>query len=593
MSNSEPEELTRAKELIEKNEYDDAFQILSDFDESEGNTTINKVSCHILQCQLLLWQGKYEDVINLGEQTYNESLGLGKNILSVDPLLLMAEAYSWLNQYNEMLDMLMQAEELINFFSEEISNNCLKRKAYLYYLSSFYYATTTDIDRAFEYAEKSLELRRKIGNELDIGFSLLRYSHALYLKSEIELGSEYINQAFELSKKCNNKYSIALTTRTLMLVYGQKGEVDLAVNYGEQSLELFRQIQNKPRIAALLSVMGDLYSIKGNFDKSIEYMEEALETNKQVKLISQNPLIVANLVQINIEIGNLEVAQQYFKNLEQLNNKINNEWSNFLYRSNKARLLKKSSRLKNLVAAAEIYEELIEEKTNFHNQILLDYCDLLLIELGMTNDVEIIDQIQFYLNEVMKSAERSQSFWVLAETCLIQAKVSLITLDLIKARRFLIQGRQIAEKQGYIQIAEKFAKEYEDLKSREKTWENFKVTDAPISERMKLARISEHLRQILRNRANLTTQITEDNLTIHKEQKICLVCRSEIKGYMYSCECNANYCESCAQALTKLENACWVCNAPMDQSKPIKPYKKDEEGIDLKILGKDQNEPKK
>lgn len=41
--------------------------------------------------------------------------------------------------------------------------------------------------------------------------------------------------------------------------------------------------------------------------------------------------------------------------------------------------------------------------------------------------------------------------------------MSLITLDLIKARRFLIQGQQIAERQGYQQLVIKFAKEYEDL----------------------------------------------------------------------------------------------------------------------------------
>ncbi|GAH31728.1 unnamed protein product, partial [marine sediment metagenome] len=264
------------------------------------------------------------------------------------------------------------------------------------------------------------------------------------------------------------------------------------------------------------------------------------------------------------------------KQLEHLNNQVDNEWVNFNYRINKALLLKKSSRIKNLTAAAEIYKELIEEKTQFHNEILLEYCDLLLIELGMTNDAEILDEIQLYLNELIETAERSKSFWLLAETCLIQAKVSLITLDLTKARRFLIQGQQIAEKQGYKQTAVKFAEEYEDLKSQEHLWENFKVTNAPISERMKLAKISEYMRQMLRNRAKLTTQITEDDFTIHKERKICLVCRGDIKGYMYVCDCDTIYCEHCARALANLENVCWVCDAPMDKTKPVKHYEEEE-----------------
>lgn len=30
-----------------------------------------------------------------------------------------------------------------------------------------------------------------------------------------------------------------------------------------------------------------------------------------------------------------------------------------------------------------------------------------------------------------------------------------------------------------------------------------------------------------------------------------------------------------ARALTDLENVCWVCNAPIDISKPTKPYKEE------------------
>jgi len=182
---------------------------------------------------------------------------------------------------------------------------------------------------------------------------------------------------------------------------------------------------------------------------------------------------------------------------------------------------------------------------------------------------------------------------LLANSYLIQGKISLIKSDLKKARRFLIQGQKIAERQGYQKLAIEFTKEYEDLNAQEHLWENFKITNASISEGLSLAKIGEHIRQTLRNRAKLTTQIIDKDFTIYKERKICLVCRGEIKGFMYSCECNTIYCETCAQALTNLENVCWVCNAPMDQSKPIKPYKEDGKGIELNISNNDSKELKK
>jgi hypothetical protein len=80
--------------------------------------------------------------------------------------------------------------------------------------------------------------------------------------------------------------------------------------------------------------------------------------------------------------------------------------------------------------------------------------------------------------------------------------------------------------------------------------------------------------------------ITEDEVMFHKEKKICLVCKGNVGRYMFMCpECDALYCQNCAHALENLENACWVCNGPIDPQKPVKPYKKD--GQEIKPTIKD------
>ena len=73
----------------------------------------------------------------------------------------------------------------------------------------------------------------------------------------------------------------------------------------------------------------------------------------------------------------------------------------------------------------------------------------------------------------------------------------------------------------------------------------------------------------IRKRPN---QITEEEVSISKEKKICLVCKGKLSGYdIFVCRnCDAFYCENCARALENLENACWVCNEPIDKSKPIR-----------------------
>jgi hypothetical protein len=68
-------------------------------------------------------------------------------------------------------------------------------------------------------------------------------------------------------------------------------------------------------------------------------------------------------------------------------------------------------------------------------------------------------------------------------------------------------------------------------------------------------------------------QITEEEVTYYKEQKICLVCKGKLGGFNnYICTgCDVLYCEKCARALTNIDNVCWVCDEPIDKSKPVKP----------------------
>ncbi len=76
--------------------------------------------------------------------------------------------------------------------------------------------------------------------------------------------------------------------------------------------------------------------------------------------------------------------------------------------------------------------------------------------------------------------------------------------------------------------------------------------------------------------------LTEEEVSISKEKKICLVCKGKVVGFnSFICKCDALYCKKCAKTLSTLENACWVCEAPFDESKPVR---KPEEGEQEKYL---------
>lgn len=80
------------------------------------------------------------------------------------------------------------------------------------------------------------------------------------------------------------------------------------------------------------------------------------------------------------------------------------------------------------------------------------------------------------------------------------------------------------------------------------------------------------------------SHITEEEVSVSKEKKICLVCKGKLAGFKlaFICpNCDTLYCENCARALSDLENLCWVCNNPFDESKPVKPYEKEKEVMEI------------
>ena len=85
-------------------------------------------------------------------------------------------------------------------------------------------------------------------------------------------------------------------------------------------------------------------------------------------------------------------------------------------------------------------------------------------------------------------------------------------------------------------------------------------------------------------------KITDEEVTYYKEQEICLVCKGRVDRFNYVCpDCRALYCNTCAIALIDLENACWVCNTAIDESKPVKLYKEE----DLEVLKSEKDEKSK
>jgi len=83
-------------------------------------------------------------------------------------------------------------------------------------------------------------------------------------------------------------------------------------------------------------------------------------------------------------------------------------------------------------------------------------------------------------------------------------------------------------------------------------------------------------------------KITEEEVSIYKEKKICLVCKGSASKFTYICNnCEALYCHNCAETLSNLENQCWVCDAPIDDTKPVKHQEPNSEEVKIEPIKKE------
>jgi hypothetical protein len=158
--------------------------------------------------------------------------------------------------------------------------------------------------------------------------------------------------------------------------------------------------------------------------------------------------------------------------------------------------LKNSSRALNRGKAEEILKQILKEKDLRHDFsiiLLLSLCELLLLDLKLTNNHEVLDEINSLISRLFDSAEKSRSLWILGETYLLKAKLALISLDLKEARKSLTEGQKIAEKNGLKLLARKISEEHDVLLKKLNMWENLKQSDVSLSKRIELSHLDDQV----------------------------------------------------------------------------------------------------
>ncbi|NVM56414.1 MAG: tetratricopeptide repeat protein, partial [Candidatus Helarchaeota archaeon] len=412
----------------------------------------------------------------------------------------MSEALTFLGRLDKVINLIAKADVLFKKIIGKNSNEFIKREASINYVKSGIYFQIGEIDKFIETAEQSLKLQEKLGNKHGIARSLLFFEYRSFFTGEWEQVLESYNKCLNLEGEGFN-YNISRIMRGFGRIYMFKGELDYALDYFKKSLALSKELSSKLGIANSLNYLGAIYHLQGDFNSAIEYYKQSLVLFED---LDNDMLIVqinSSLFELAIDMKDQQNAQLYLNRLKDY--KDIGKFYNALYRSGKALLLKLSLRAINRGKAEEIFKELVDEEGILHESkelALVNICDLLLIELRNTGDLELLDEFQNYLTQLMDLTKKYNSHSLLAEAYLLQAKAALLTLDIKEARRFLTQAQKISEKYGLNRLAIKISSEHDELLKQLEMWENLKESKAPLAKRIELSRLNEQMERMVKKR---------------------------------------------------------------------------------------------
>jgi tetratricopeptide (TPR) repeat protein len=531
MSESRPKQLIRAEELYYNGKVEEALEIVENFEKTSELTQKDQLSALLLKGIIYCLIHDYKKAIEIGERAYPMSQELGLVPESIEALSLKAQIFWYgISYFNKFITLFLEAEKLLNSLSDESPTTINKLKLNLMYLKA-YMVNNTNSNKALEFANEVLNLAESIKNNVYVGWALVALSEVYFPgKWELDTSLEYVmkglklfesidfqvgvayslqsmgaicyykgnlNNALEFCKKSLSIKKISDFTKTqtfsyLGIIYMSKGELNKALKYNKKSTKLAEECMWYQFIIVNKRNSGEIYRRKGEIDEAKKQFEQVLALSEKSGDFMNMAILLLHLLLINLDNNSHEQAQKYLKHLENLVDQKKFPVIKIVYSLGKALMLKSSSRMADHTDAARLFKEIIEDEIGtpqFHTLAIVSLCDLLLEELSIYNNPEIFEEINYLISQLLKIAEKNNSFSMMSEAYLLQGRVALIKLNLDDARQNLTKAQQIADDHDLTLLARKISHEHDKLVQELETWQNYKKTQMSMSKRIQLASI--------------------------------------------------------------------------------------------------------
>lgn len=237
---------------------------------------------------------EYEKALESYHQTLELVENIGEENIVASPLFLLAKT--------------ILQDSIEEFRYRSITTRTLSLIGRVHYARGEY-------DRAFEFADRALEMAKSTGDRPGEGIAIHRIGQIYHDRGQYPQARDYYQQSLQIKEEVGDRRGVAITFNSLALIHDELGEYEEALNLLEQALEIEREVNKTSRVseATILNNIGKVYDSQEQYDRALEYYQQALDIQEQNSDRSGIATTVSNIGVVYVKRGQYPQAEENFQ----------------------------------------------------------------------------------------------------------------------------------------------------------------------------------------------------------------------------------------------------------------------------------------
>ena len=182
-----------------------------------------------------------------------------------------------------------------------------------------------EIDLSLEYFQKSLKLKKEIGDKMGMATSYNNIGYIHEYLGENTLALEFYQKSLKLREEIDDKEGMASSFNNIGSIHLNQGDNHLALKYYQKSLKLKKEIGDKKGMVISYNNIGYIYENQGDIPLALDYYQKCLKILEEIgdrKGIAES---YNNIGFIHDNQGDNNLALDYYKKSLKIQKEINDK----------------------------------------------------------------------------------------------------------------------------------------------------------------------------------------------------------------------------------------------------------------------------